>query len=101
LKSVEINFNDKIRALVLLSSRSKARDSLVMVASNYYETGTLKFDDAVCVFLSEEARRKSSGLAETSRSAPSVDRRGRLMNREKKNGKSKSKSGREFQVEGC
>jgi len=41
-------------------------------------------------------RRKSSGSAETSRSALSVDQRGRPMNREKKkNDKSKSKSGRE------
>jgi len=60
----------------------------MMVMSNSCETGTLKFDDAVGVLLSEEARRKLSGAAE---SALSVERTGRSMNREKKkNSKFKS-----------
>jgi len=45
----------------------------------------LKFDDAVDVLLSEEARKKSSGLVETSGSVLSIDQRGKSMNREKKN----------------
>ena len=64
-----------------------------MTVSNSCETKILKFDDAVGVLLSEEARKKSSKSAETSRSALSVDRRGRSTKREK-NGKSKSKSRR-------
>jgi len=49
---------------------------------------TKYFDDAASVLLNEEACKKSSGSAETSGSALSVDRRGRPMNREKKkNGK--------------
>jgi len=64
-----------------------------MAMGNSCETGTLKFDDAMGVLLSEEARRTSSGLAETSESALSVDRRGRLMNRKKKKN-AESKSGR-------
>jgi len=67
----------------------------VMVVRKSYGTGILKFDDAMGVLLSEEALRKSSGSAEISDSALSVDRRGRPMNRDKKkNDKSKSKSGR-------
>ena len=54
------------------------------MVSNFYETRTLKFDDVVGVLLSEEARRKSSRSAETSRSAPSVNRRGWSGNRDKK-----------------
>jgi len=66
-----------------------------MVVSNSCGTGNLKFDGVVGVLLSEEARRKSSGLAETSGSALSVDRRGTSGNRDKKkNGKPKSKSGK-------
>jgi len=84
LESVEINFGDKIRALALLSSLLEAWDGLVMAVSNSCGTRALKFDDAVGVLLSEEARRKSSGSAETSGSALSVDRRGRSINREKK-----------------
>ena len=66
----------------------------MMAVSNSYGTKTLKFDDAVSV-LSEKVRRKSSGSAETSESALSVDQRGRQMNRgKKKNDRSKFKSGR-------
>ena len=66
LESVEINFEDEIRALILLSSLSEAWDSLVMVVSNFCRTGTWKFDDVVGVLLSEAERRKSSGSAEIS-----------------------------------
>jgi len=55
----------------------------MMAMSNSCEIGTLKFDNAVGI-LSEEARRKSSGSAEISGSALSVDRRERPMNRDKK-----------------
>jgi len=66
LESVVINLDDEIRALFLLSNLSETWDGLVMAVSNSYETGTLKFDDAVGVLLSEEACRKSSSAAETS-----------------------------------
>jgi len=74
----------------------------VMAVSNFCETRTLKFDDVVGVLLSEEARIKSSGSAETSKSVLSIDRRGRSMNRDKKtNGKSKSGRGNSGQGCGC
>ena len=69
LESVEINFEDEIRALVLLSSLLEAWDGLVM---------------AVGVLLSEEAHQKSSMLVEISGSALSVEQRGRSENRDKK-----------------
>ena len=47
----------------------------MIAMSNSCGTETLKFDDAVGVLLSEKARRKSLGSAETSESALSVDRR--------------------------
>ena len=83
MEYVEINFDDEIRALVLLSSLLEALDGLVVAVSNFCRTRTLKFDDEVSVLLNEEACRKSSGSAETSGSSLSVDRRGRPMNREK------------------
>jgi len=66
LESVEINFEDEIRALIL----PEALDDLVMAVSNSYETGTLKFDDVVGILLSEEACKKSSGSTETSEKVP-------------------------------
>ena len=65
-----------------------------MAVSNFCGTGTLKFNDALDVLLSEEARGKLSGSAETSGSVLSVNQRGRSTNRKKKNGRFKSKSGR-------
>ena len=53
LESVEINFDDKIRVMVLLSSPLEAWDDLVMAVSNSCGTGTFKFDDTVGVRLSE------------------------------------------------
>ena len=46
LESVEINFEDEIRALVLLSS--------LPAVSNSCGTGTLKFDDVIGVLLSAQ-----------------------------------------------
>ena len=67
----------------------------MMVVSNSCGTETLKFNDAVVKLLSEEVRQKSSGSTETSGSTQCVDRRGRLVNRDKKkNSNSRSKSGK-------
>jgi len=64
-----------------------------MAVSNSCGTGILKFDDVMGgILLSEEARRKSSGSAETLGSALSVDQSGRSGNKEKKkNGRLKFK----------
>ena len=66
----------------------------MMAVSNFCETETLNFNDVVGVILSEEACRKSSGSAEKSGSALSVERRRKSMNKKKKNRKSKSSPGR-------
>ena len=95
LESVKINFDYKIRVLVLLSSMPETWDGLIVAVRNSCGTETLKFDDATDVLLSKEARKKSTGSAMTSGRALSVNGRGRSTNREKeKNGKFKSKSER-------
>ena len=68
LESVRINFDDEIRALVLLSGLPETWDGLVLVLSNSCRIGILKFDDTVGVLLNKEACMKSSGAAETSES---------------------------------
>jgi len=55
-----------------------------MAVRNSYGSGTLKFDDTMGVLRSEEVRRKSSRSAEVSKSAPSIDRRERSGNKDKK-----------------
>ena len=62
LRSVGVNFEDEIRALLILSSLRDGWDNLVMVVSNSISTtNTLKFDDIVGVHLRKEMRQKSTG----------------------------------------
>ena len=88
LESVEISFDDEIRALLILSGLPDSWEGLVMAVSNSSATGKLIFDDVVGVLLSEEARRKSSGATESSGSALNISNRGR----QKKDGRFRSDS---------
>ena len=55
LSSIKANFDDEVRALLILCSLPKRWNILVMVVSNSVpSSNTLKFDDAVGVILSEE-----------------------------------------------
>ena len=55
------NFDEEIKALLILCSLPENWNNLVMVVSNYvYGSNTLKFDDVIGVILSEETHRKTS-----------------------------------------
>ena len=55
LSSVKVNFDDEVRALLILCSLLESWNSLVMAVSNSVpSSSTLKFDDVVSVILSEE-----------------------------------------------
>jgi hypothetical protein len=59
LSSVKVDFDDEVRALLILCSLPESWNDLVMVVSNSISgSTTLKFDDVVGVILSEEMRRK-------------------------------------------
>ena len=98
LSSVGINFDEEIRALLILCSLPKSWNGLVMAVSNFVlGSGTLKYDDVIGVILSEETHRKSLG-GSTSGSALNVQSRGRMTergsnfeNRGKSRGKSKGR----------
>ncbi|KAH9307248.1 hypothetical protein KI387_035159, partial [Taxus chinensis] len=86
LNSVKIDFDDEVRALLILCSLSDSWDNLVMVVSNSVSNKSkLKFEDVIGVILSEEMRRKSSRDSSTSRNALTVESRGRQKNRGKGN----------------
>ena len=75
-----MNFDDEVRALLILCSFLESWNSLVMAVSNYVpSSNTLKFDDVVGVILSEEMQRKITG--ETSGNALTMERRGRQKER--------------------
>ena len=55
LSSVNVDFDDEVRALLILCSLPKRWNDLVMAISNSVSgSNTLKFDDVVGVILSEE-----------------------------------------------
>ena len=85
LTSVNVNFDDEVRALLILCSLPESWNGLVMAVSNSVSRSiTLKFDDVVSGILSEEMRRKSTG--ETSGNALTVENRGRQKERGKSSG---------------
>ena len=81
LSFVGVNFDEEIRALLILCSLPKRWNGLVMAVSNFVPGfGTLKYDDVIGVILSEETCRKSSG-GSTLGSALNVQSRGRMTTR--------------------
>jgi hypothetical protein len=55
LSFVKVDFDDEVKALLILCSLPKSWDELVMVVSNsVFGSNTLKFDDVVGVILGEE-----------------------------------------------
>jgi hypothetical protein len=94
LSSVKVDFDDEVRALLILCSLPESWNGLVMAVSNFVSgSNTLKFDDVVGVILSEEMRRKSTG--ETSRNALNMESRGRQKDRGKGSGnRGNSRKGR-------
>ena len=62
LSFLGVNFDDEVRALLILCSFLEIWNDLVMVVSNSISgSNTLKFDDVIGVILSEEMRIKSTG----------------------------------------
>jgi hypothetical protein len=55
LSFVKVDFDDEVKALLILCSFPESRNGLVMVVSNFvFGSNTLKFDDVVGVILIEE-----------------------------------------------
>jgi hypothetical protein len=101
LSSVKVEFDDEVRALLILCSLPESWNGLVMAVSNSVSgLNTLKFDDVVSVILSEEMRWKSMG--ETSGNALNMENKGRQKDRGKgsencrnfRKGRSKSRLGK-------
>ena len=95
LSSVGINFDEEIRALLILCSFPESWNGLVMAVSNYVPgSGSLKYDDVISLIWSKETHRKSLGQS-TSRSALNAQSRARMTkrgNNSKNHGNSRGKS---------
>ena len=80
LSSVEIEFYDEVRALILLASLPNSWEPMRAAVSNSVGSAKLKFNDVRDRILAEEVRRIDSGEVSTS-SALNVENRGRNHNR--------------------
>ena len=62
LSTVGIEFDDKIRALILLASLPNSWEAMRMAVSNSAGKNKLKYDDIQDLILSEEVRRRDANI---------------------------------------
>ncbi|KAL2246201.1 UNVERIFIED_CONTAM: Retrovirus-related Pol polyprotein from transposon TNT 1-94 [Sesamum indicum] len=89
LASVDIVFDDEVKALILLSSLPDSWDVVVTSVSTSSGKEKMKFDNIRDMMLNEETRRKQTGGS--SGSALHTESRGRLDTRGKYRGRSRSR----------
>ena len=94
LSTVEINFDDEVRALIVLASLPNSWEAMRTTVSNSAGKDKLKYADIRDLILNEEIRRKDSGEPSNSGSALNVEARGRNSTRGYGRGRSKSRNGR-------
>ncbi|WVZ03536.1 hypothetical protein V8G54_024342 [Vigna mungo] len=90
LSSVGIEFDDEVRAFILLSSLPESWNATVTAVSSSSGSNKLKFDDVRDLILSEEIRWKESGESSTS-SVLHTESRGRSSNKGYGGGRSKER----------
>ena len=87
---VEINFEDEIKALILMSSLPESWDTVVAAISSSRGSDKLNFGEIRDVVLSESIRKRETG--DSSGNALNVDRRRRSKPKGPNKGRSKSKN---------
>ncbi|CAJ2648559.1 unnamed protein product [Trifolium pratense] len=93
LESVQIKFEDEVKALILLSSLPDSWDATVTAVSSSTGDNTLKLNDIRNLILSEDVRKRASGESSShvSNSALNTESRGRTTQKSQ-NGRGRSKS---------
>ena len=92
LSSIEIDFDDKIRALIVLTSLPNSWEAMRMTVSNSTGKEKLKYNDIRDLILAEEIRRRDAGETSRSGSTLNLETRGRDNSRNSNRGKSKSRN---------
>ena len=92
LSYVEIDFDDEIRALIVLASLSNSWKTMKMAVSNSTGKEKLKYNDTRDLILAEEIRRRDAGKTSGSGSTLNLEIRGRGNDRNSNQGRSKSKN---------
>ena len=62
LSSVEIEFDDEVRTLILLASLPNSWEAMRMAVSNSAEKSKFKYDNILYLILSEEVRRRDANI---------------------------------------
>ena len=111
MSSVEIDFDDEIRALIVLAFLPNSWEAMKMTVSNSIGKEKLKYNDIRYLILAKEIRRRDAGETSGSGSALNLKTRGRGNNRNSNWGRSKSinsnrnrsksKSGQQVQCWNC
>ena len=93
LESVQIKFDDEVKALILLSSLPDSWAAIVTAVSSSARDNKLKLSDIRDLILSEDVRRRDSGESSSyaSSSALNTESRGRTTQKGQ-NGRGRSKS---------
>ena len=92
LSFVEIDFDDEIRALIVLASLPNSWEAMRMTVSNSTRKEMLKYNDIRDLILAEEIRRRDAGETLGSSSALNLETKGRGNDRNSNRGRSKSKN---------
>ena len=92
LLSIEIDFDDEIRALIVLASLQNNWEAMRMAVSNSTRKEELKYNDIRDLILAEESRRRDAGETSGSGSALNLETRGRGNDRNSNRDKSKSRN---------
>ena len=77
LSSVEIDFDDEIRVLIVFASLPNSWEAMRMVVSNSTRKKKPKYNDIRDLILAEEIRRRDAGESSGSSSALNLETRGR------------------------
>jgi hypothetical protein len=94
LSSVEIDFDDEIRVLIVLASLPNSWEAVRMTVSNSVGKSKLSYEDVRDLILSEEIDRKDASKTSGSGAALNLEVRGRGQERNSVRGRSKSRKGR-------
>ena len=92
LLSVEIDFDDEIRALIVLASLPNSWEAMRIAVSNSTGKEKLKYNDIRDLILAEEIRRRDAGETLRSGYALNLEIRGRGNDKNSNRGKSKSRN---------
>ena len=92
LSSVEIDFDDEIRALIVLASLPNSCEAMRMAVNNSTGNEKFKYNDIQDLILAEEIRRRDAGETSGSGSALNLETRGRSNDKNSNRCRSKSRN---------